>query len=31
MSVLAYVHQLFNADQCHAYIYTLRWKDRVLT
>jgi hypothetical protein len=24
MSVLAYVHQLFNADQCHAYIHTLR-------
>jgi hypothetical protein len=22
MSVLAYVHQLFNADQCHAYIHT---------
>ena len=30
MSVLAYVHQLFNADQCHAYIHTLRWKDRPL-
>jgi transposase-like protein len=30
MSVLSYVHQLFNADQCHAYIHTLRWKDRPL-
>src|SRR4029450_5040901 len=30
MPVLSYVHQLFNADQCHAYIYTLRWKDRPL-
>jgi hypothetical protein len=25
MSVLLYVHQLFNVDQCHAYIHTLRW------
>src|SRR5262249_17896270 len=25
-----YVHQLFNADQCPAYIHTLRWKDRPL-
>ena len=30
MPVLSYVHQLFNADQCHAYIHTLRWKDRPL-
>jgi transposase-like protein len=30
MSVLSYVHQLFNVDQCHAYIHTLRWKDRPL-
>ena len=30
MPVLAYVHQLFNADQCQAYIHTLRWKDRPL-
>ena len=30
MSVRAYVHQLFNADQCHAYIHILRWKDRPL-
>lgn len=30
MSVLAYVHQLFNVDQCQAYIHTLRWKDRPL-
>jgi len=27
MSVLSYIHQLFNADQCHACIHTLRWKD----
>jgi transposase-like protein len=30
MAVLSYIHQLFNADQCHAYIHTLRWKDRPL-
>src|SRR5262252_5816014 len=30
MPVLSYVHHLFNADQCHAYIHTLRWKDRPL-
>src|ERR671931_2286209 len=30
MPVLSYVHQLFNADQCHAYIHRLRWKDRPL-
>ena len=30
MPVLSYVHQLFNAEQCHAYIHTLRWKDRSL-
>jgi Transposase zinc-ribbon domain len=30
MSVLTYVHQLFNVDQCQAYIHTLRWKDRPL-
>jgi transposase-like protein len=30
MPVLSYLHQLFNADQCHAYIHTLRWKDRPL-
>ncbi len=30
MPVLAYVHHLFNVDQCHAYIHTLRWKDRPL-
>jgi transposase-like protein len=28
MPVLSHVHQLFNAEQCHAYIHTLRWKDR---
>src|SRR5262249_48239437 len=30
MPVLSYVHQLFNADQCHAYIHTPRWQDRPL-
>jgi hypothetical protein len=30
MPVLSYVHELFNVDQCHAYIHTLRWKDRPL-
>jgi hypothetical protein len=28
MPGLSYVHHLFNADQCHASIHTLRWKDR---
>ena len=30
MPVLAYLHQLFNAEQCQAYIHTLRWTDRPL-
>src|SRR5256884_1479499 len=30
MPVLSYIHQLFNVDQCQAYIHTLRWKDRPL-
>jgi hypothetical protein len=30
MPVLSCVHQLFNAEQCQAYIHTLRWKDRLL-
>jgi len=30
MLVLSYVHQLFNTEQCHAYIQTLRWKERPL-
>src|SRR5215813_9039810 len=30
MPVLSYLHQLFNVDQCYAYIHTLRWKDRPL-
>jgi transposase-like protein len=30
MPVLSYVHHLFNVDQCHTYIHTLRWKDRPL-
>ena len=25
MPVLSYVHELFNVDQCQAYIHTLRW------
>ena len=30
MPVLAYIHQLFNAEHCQTYIHTLRWKDRPL-
>ena len=30
MPVLAYLHQLFNVDQCQADIHVLRWKDRPL-
>lgn len=30
MPVLSYLHHLFNVDQCHASIHTLRWKDRPL-
>jgi transposase-like protein len=30
MPMLAYVHQLFSTEHCHAYIYALRWKDRLL-
>jgi transposase-like protein len=30
MPMLSYVHQLFSAEQCQAYIHTLRWKDRPL-
>ena len=30
MPVLSYVHHLFDVNQCHAYIHTLRWKDRPL-
>jgi transposase-like protein len=29
MSMLSDVHQLFNTDTCHAYLHTLRWKDRL--
>jgi hypothetical protein len=29
MPVLSYVHQLFNAEQCQAYIHTLWWNDRL--
>jgi transposase-like protein len=30
MPMLSYVHQLFSAEQCQAYVHTLRWKDRPL-
>ncbi len=30
MPVLSDLHHLFNAEHCHAYIHTLRWKERPL-
>ena len=30
MPVLSYIHHLFDAEHCQAYIHTLRWKDRPL-
>ena len=30
MPVLSHLHHLFNAEQCQAYIHTLRWPDRPL-
>jgi transposase-like protein len=30
MSIVSYLHQLFNAETCQSYIPTLRWKDRPL-
>jgi transposase-like protein len=30
MPMLSYVHQLFNAEHCQAYIHTLRWQERPL-
>ena len=30
MPVLSYIHHLFDVNQCHAYIHTLRWKERPL-
>ena len=30
MSIVSYLHQLFNAETCQSYIHTLRWKDRPL-
>jgi transposase-like protein len=30
MAVLSHLHQLFNAEQCQAYIHPRRWKDRPL-
>jgi hypothetical protein len=29
MPILSYLHQLFNADTCNAYLHTLRWKERI--
>ena len=30
MPVLTYLHELFNADTCHTYIYMLQWNERPL-
>ena len=30
MPVLSHLYHLFNAEQCQAYIHTLRWQDRPL-
>jgi transposase-like protein len=30
MSIVSYLHQLFNAETCQSYIHTLRWQDRSL-
>ena len=30
MPVFSYLHQLFSADTCHAYLHTLRWQERPL-
>ena len=30
MSIVLHLRQLFNAETCHSYIYTWRWKDRPL-
>src|SRR5919197_1053368 len=30
MPVLSHLHHLFNAEQCQAYLHTLRWKERPL-
>ena len=30
MPIRSHLHQLFSAEQCQAYIHTLRWKDRPL-
>ena len=30
MSIVSYLHHLFNAETCQSYIHTLRWKDRPL-
>jgi hypothetical protein len=30
MSIVSHLHQLFNAETCHSYIHTVRWKDRSL-
>ena len=26
MSIVSYLHHLFNPETCQAYIHTLRWK-----
>jgi hypothetical protein len=30
MSIVSYLHHLFNVETCHSYIHALRWKDRPL-
>jgi hypothetical protein len=30
MSIVSYLHHLFNPETCQSYIHTLRWKDRPL-
>jgi len=30
MPAFSYLHQLFSADTCHAYIHMLRWQERSL-
>jgi transposase-like protein len=30
MPIRSYLHQLFSAEQCHAYLHRLRWTDRPL-
>ena len=30
MSIVSYLHHLFNPETCQSSIHTLRWKDRPL-